>query len=333
MIRATTLLNAVPPVAQRAPAPVAAPAPAKEAAAPSTTFRELSLAHQAQLALVKQAQEDPTAYQQASANLMAWLNEQERLPANAAYGEFFRSWYADAADRYLAARPLASVAARRERYAQLDQGFQGARTEAHRALVAAAAKQLPNPHFAPGTPSADVRAALAPALGHLARSKDPVAQELARRIASGEIPFKVTTGGHLGIQYFAVMVVSGISLSNGQVGPDFFALSPAYQAAVLRHEYQHVLQKSHPTGFAKVLGSNLSQRFFGLLARIPGLDDDAMETRGRRYNATEQEAYRAEKAFLKDQGWGDRGMLLEDAGMLEGIDTWLEAGGLKRTGA
>jgi hypothetical protein len=326
MIRATTLLTSLQPALPRAIPQQAVPAAkAPDAPAPSTSFRELSLAHQAKLALVKQAQEDPTAFQQATSDLMTWLAEQERLPANASYGEFFRSWYADAADRYLAARPLASLAARRERYAQLDQAFQASRTEANRALVAAAAKQLPNPHFAPGTPSADVRAALAPALGHLARSTDPVARELAGRIASGEIPFKITTGGHLGIQYFAMMAVSGITLSNGQVGPDFFALSPVYQAAVLRHEYTHVQQKSHVTGYAKLLGSNLAQRFLTLAGRIPGLDGDAMETRGRRYNLTEQEAYRNEKAFLRDLGWGERGMLLEDSGMLEGIDTWLEA--------
>jgi hypothetical protein len=302
------------------PAPAAAP-PVAPKAAPNTAFRELSLAHSAQVALVKQAQEDPAAYQQATSNLMAWLAQHE----TPAYAEYFRSWYLSAADQYLAARPLTSPAAHRERYAQLDQAFQAIRTEANRALASAAAKALPKTHFAPGTPSSDVRTALAPALGHLARSSDPVARELASRVAKGELAFKVTTGGHLGVQYFAMMAVSGVSLSNGDVGPDFFALSPAYQAAVLRHEYTHVLQKSHVPGFAKALGSNLAQRFCALVARIPGVDDEAWENRGRRYNASEQEAYRAEMAFLTEQGWGDRYMLIPDAGMLEGIEVWLEA--------
>ncbi|MDB5099073.1 MAG: hypothetical protein JWM80_3494 [Cyanobacteria bacterium RYN_339] len=325
MIRATTLLTPALPAAPQRPVQAPAAKPVAATTAPSTTFRELSIAHQAQVALVKQAHEDPTAFQQATSGLMAWLAEQERHPENAAYGEFFRSWYASAADQFLAARPLTTPAARRERYAQLDQAFQASRTEANRALAGASAKELPNPNFAPGAASADVRAALAPALGHLARSTDPVARELAARIASGAIPFKVTTGGHLGVQYFAMMAVSGITLSNGKVGPDFFALSPPYQAAVLRHEYTHVQQKTHVSGYAKLMASNLTQRFLTILGRVPGLDGEAFETRGRRYNFTEQEAYRNEKAFLQAQGWGDRGMLLSDAGMLEGIDTWLEA--------
>lgn len=303
--------------------------------APADRFKALSQGNRAQLALVKQAQVDAklgtpeaiAAFQRQTDAHLGWLAERQRMPEHAAYDEFFRSWLQAAADLWLAARPLPTLAARQERYASLDATFQASHAEADCALLVAAAKDLATsgPAFAPGAASADVRAALLPAIGHLKRSRDPVARELARRIEAGEIPFKVTTGGQFGVQYFAMVAVSGINVSNGAVGPDFFALSPPYQAAVLRHEYTHVNQKSHVGGFLMVMGSNLAQRFLAIAARLPFLDADRLETLGRRWNKAEQEAYTAEKAFLREQGWGERGLLIPDMGMLEGVDTWLEA--------
>ncbi len=322
------------PPAQQVP-----PADVVRHASPNDRFKALSQGNRAQVALVKQAQVDAklgtpeaiAAFERQSAALLTWLADRQRLPEHAAYDEFFRSWLANAADLWIAARPLPTLAARHDRYAHLDAAFQASHTEVDRALLVAAAKELAasGPAFAPGAASQDVRAALAPAIGHLARSRDPVARALARRITAGEIPFKVTKGGQFGVQYFAMVAIAGINVSNGEVGPDFFALSPPYQAAVLRHEYTHVEQKSRVSGFLLVMGSNLAQRFLALASRLPFVDADRLETLGRRWNKAEQEAYIAEKEFLRELGWGERGLLLPDHGMLEGVDTWLEAGAPK----
>lgn len=317
-------------------APSAAPADVVRQEAPAERFRALSQGNRAQVALVKQAQADAklgtpeaiAAFERQTDTLLAWLAERQRQPEHAAYDEFFRSWLGNAAELWLAARPLPTLAARQERYAGLDAAFQASRSELDRALLIAAAKELAEsgPRFAPGSASSEVRAALAPAIGHLKRSPDPLAKELARRIEAGEIPFKVTKGGHLGVQYFAMVAVSGITVSNGEVGPDFFALSPPFQAAVLRHEFTHVKQKSRVGGFLMVMGSNLAQRFLALASRLPYVDAERLETLGMRWNKAEQAAYRAEKDFLNELGWGERGLLIPDMGMLVGVDTWLEAG-------
>lgn len=324
-----------------APAPAAAPAPVPAGGddlahlAPNERFKALSKGNRAQLDLVKQAQADAklgtpealAAFARQTDAHVAWLAERAARPEHAALAEYFRHWLGGAADLWLAARPLPTLAARQARYAELDARARVTGGEADRALLLAAAKELAatSPKLAPGTPSAQVRAALAPAIGHLARSNDPVAQELAKRIEAGEIPFKVTTGGKFGVQYFAMVAVRGINVSNGDVGPDFFALSPPYQAAVLRHEYTHVKQKTGIGGWLAAMGGNLAQRGLALAGRIPGVDADRMDTLGRRWNGSEQEAYRAEKAFLVELGWGDRGMNAADAGMLEGVNYWLEA--------
>lgn len=298
-------------------------------------FQALSQEKRAHLELIAHARADAVAghpegaaaFAAQTEAFMGWLDATAAQPANAPYREFFTQWRLDGAALWLAARPVADRAAAQARYAALAADLDATQNPRARAMVVAAAKDLiaTAPKLAVGSPSETVRAALGPAIGHLARSKDPVAQDLARRIDRGEIPLKVTAGGKYGIQYFAMVQIKGISVSNGEVGPDFFALSPPFQAAVLRHEFEHVGQKSTVLGFLKTMGSNLAQRFCALASLIPGVDDDAMEVRGRRWNRTEQAAYRVEKAFLAAQGWGQDGMTSADVGMLVGVDTWLEA--------
>ena len=358
MIKPSAALGAAAPSAPPDPLPASSPAPAAAAAeaartaasavvpasaapdailalAPADRLKALIQAHRTKLELVKQARTDAklgtpeaiAAFATQADALVAWLGARARMPEHAPHLEFLQHWLKGASDLALAAAPLASTEARQARYAALDATFQASRDEASRAMVAASARELAAeaPTFPPGAPSEAVRRALAPAIGHLARSADPDARGRARRLGAGEIPFKVTKGGHLGVQYYAMVAVSGITVSNGAVGPSFFELSPPFQAAVLRHEFTHVLQKTGVRGYLAAMGGNLAQRGLALLARLPFLDGDRLEVLGRRHNRSEQAAYRAEKAFLEGLGWGDRGLLIPDVGMLVGVDTWLEA--------
>lgn len=319
-----------PPAGSRPsiPGPVVQPTP------PLPTLKERIQENRQRYALVVQAQKmasaDPAAgaaWQQAAASYLEWLKSLEGKPtAPATSDDMLEFWMGMAAEQVVAARALGTPSARLAAYEQYFAEFHAKPNKASRALLAAATKGvLPKSPLPLTAASREIQAQLAPAVSVLSASNSPVAQELARKIRQGEISLQMVDGQMMGTLFYAVVNRSRIKLSNGDKGPNFFQLSPAFQAATLLHEYTHVKQKQHIGGFLSGMGGNLAQRSLSLTGMLPGVDGERLATTGMGLNGSEQEAYRAQKAFLVEMGMGQKGVTSEDAGSLEGINYWLEA--------
>lgn len=223
-----------------------------------------------------------------------------------------------AATHELAAQPLASREAQEARLVARLASYRTSGTARDFAQLQAAQDALGTPErVLPTTATSPaIRQELAPALRCLQASRSPLAAELARRIQAGEIELHMTPGKAMGVTYIAKVSTRRIDLANGEVGPNFFGFSPPFQAAVLLHEYVHVQQKRQVGSFLKGMGDNLSQRALSLARR---------EEAGMAANASEQEAYRTQLAFLAEWRLDRRGLTSSDAGMLAGIEDWLAA--------
>lgn len=310
------------------------PTPSAVPLAPQATFKELSAAKRERLAVVEKAKAaaatDPaakSAWQESTASYMDWLQTLEGHPAfPLGKNEVLKFWMEGAAQLYLEARPLSVKEARTARFQKLFGEFHAQPSLRTRAMLKAATPDvLPKAPLPLSSTSAEIETQLAPAITALAVSKSPLAQELARKICSGEISLNMVKGKAMGTQFYAVVNSSKINLSNGQEGPDFFELSPPFQAAILLHEYTHVKQKASAGSFLAGLGGNLVQRSLGLAAMAAGSKRDSLDAKGRGLNGNEQEAYRNEKAFLNEMGMGKEGLTISDAGLLVGVDDWLAA--------
>lgn len=310
---------------------VASKPPAAPVATPAT-FKELSAAKRERLAAIEKikASTDPaakSALQQETAAYMDWLQTLEGHPAfPMGKNEVLKFWMDGAAQLYLEARPLPVKEARIARFQKLFGEFHAQPSLRTKAMLKAAASDvLPKAPLPLSSTSAEIEAQLAPAITALAVSKSPLAQELAKKICSGEISLKMVTGKAMGTQFYAVVNSSKINLSNGQEGPNFFELSPPFQAAILLHEYTHVKQKASASGMLAGIGGNLVQRSLGIASRLAGSNAERVDAKGRGMNGNEQEAYRNEKAFLTEMGMGKEGLNVADVGLLVGVDDWLAA--------
>lgn len=312
-----------PPVSGTAPVPIA----------PQPALKDRILENRQRLARVLEAEQqagsDPAAravWRQEAEHYFDWLTSLERVPSTPATSDdILEAWMGKAADQVIRSRGLTTPAARLSTYQQLLADVQAKPTRASKAMLAAATTGvLPSAPVPLGATSQQIQGHLAPAVLVLAASKSPLAQELAQKIRHGEIELDVSSGQSMGVQYYAVVKTSKITLSNGEKGPDFFRLSPPYQASTLLHEYAHVKQKQQVGGFLNGLKGNLLQRALSLPA-VLGADGERMESNGKALNENEQAAYRIQKAFLVEMGVGAKGVTPEDAGALVGIDSWLEA--------
>lgn len=254
-------------------------------------------------------------WQEKSSQYLDWLVS---LNSSAVPAILTEAWLKAGAKSYLEARPLRTPQERTERFLQLFEENRHASSARTQALVVASLHDLPS--FRSTVPlaasSAEIRSLLSPALKILTQSDSPMARELADKIESGQMGLHMTEGKYLGTKYWAMVTSSKINLSNGQVGPNFFELSPGFQASLLLHEYVHVKQNERPGGILLGIKDNLVQKGLTLLG---------YERAGQARNTSEQEAYRAQRAFLQEMmlGQEEQGFTLADKCLLAGINGWL----------
>lgn len=255
------------------------------------------------------------AWQEKSLQYLDWVST---LSSSAIPSVFTEAWLKSGAKSYLEARPLRTSGERTERFLQLFEENRLRPSARTQALMGAALQELPAFHakLELTATSSEISALLTPATAILAKSTSPLARELAQKIASGEMALNMTKGQYLGTKYLAMVTSSAINLSNGQVGTSFFDMSPAFQASVLLHEFVHVKQNERLGGMLSGIKDNLLQKGLALLG---------YEKAGQASNASEQEAYRAQHAFLTEMKLGreEQVLTLADTCMLAGVTGWL----------